>query len=163
MTITQPRLLKWLKLVHVSCASVWFGCSFALNIMRACVDADVPLQMQTLARCMLVTDNLLIFCGVLGTLITGIVYGIWTKWGFFRLAWLRWKWILALLVVVSGTFITGPAVDQNVQSADWYISQAEVYANNLQIITISGGLQLALLVVVLYLSVFRPMRKTGDQ
>lgn len=159
MKLLAPKTMKWLKLVHVTCASVWFGCAAALNLLKLCVDAQNPAQMQTLAQCMLVVDNALIFCGVLGTLITGLVYGIWTKWGFFRQLWLKWKWILSMTVVVSGTFITGPAIEGSVQPIEWYAANMSTYLDNMSTTAISGAIQFGLLLLVFYLSVMKPVRK----
>ncbi len=47
------------------------------------------------------------------TLITGLIYSLFTNWGFFRHGWLIYKWAVTLLIILTGTFYLGPLVTKS--------------------------------------------------
>ena len=59
-------------------------------------------------------DMKILVPGAVGCLLTGIVYGIFTHWGFFKHRWLTVKWTLTLFMILFGTFYMGPLVKGNV-------------------------------------------------
>lgn len=81
--ITNPVMLRCLKLIHITCAAVWFGYSAALNIMGFCEESGNTEELPGYSYAMLIVDNVLIYWGVIGVLCTGLIYGCYTKWGFF--------------------------------------------------------------------------------
>lgn len=38
---------------------------------------------------------------------TGLIYGLFTNWFFFKHRWVTAKWILTILAIFSGTFMLG--------------------------------------------------------
>ena len=114
--------------------------------------------MAILSLAIKILDDLLIFGGVLGILATAVIYGVWTKWGFFKQRWLTVKWIMTLVMILIGWIIMGPAVNGNVHSPEWYASNMDVYYSNLNISAVWGPIQLLLLAGVLFISVFKPWK-----
>lgn len=101
----------------------------------------------------------MIYGGVLGIIITGLIYGIWTKWGFSRQRWLTVKWILTLVMVLVGWIVMGPAVTGNVhENLAWYLTENDIYCNNLEVSALWGPIQLILLFIVVLISVFKPWK-----
>ena len=149
---------KWLKTFHLFAAILWIGCGVAMNLLRVAVTPTSPEGMSTLSLAIKILDDLLIFGGVIGILVTAIVYGIWTKWGFFRQRWLSVKWLLTIVMVLIGWIIMGPAVKGNVQSPEWYLPNMDTYDANLATSAVWGPVQLLLLTVVLIISVFKPWK-----
>ena len=125
--------------------------------------AYYPEGMFTLSLAIKILDDLLIFGGVIGIILTAIVYGAWTKWGFFKQHWLTVKWILTIVMVLIGWIIMGPAVKGNVHEIDWYMVNQDVYNRNLAVSAIWGPIQLLLLAVVVIISVFKPWKTKGKQ
>jgi hypothetical protein len=96
------------------------------------------------------------------TLLTGLLYGIYTKWGFFKQRWLLFKWIVTVSIIVIGTILTGPwiaemtlmskndglAVLQN--SRYLFISRSQLIVGLCMNIT---------LIFTVFISVFKPWRK----
>lgn len=115
-----------------------------------------PSELPGYCLAMLAADNVLIYWGVIGILATALIYGFWTKWGFFRLFWIKAKWLLTIAIILGGTFITGPAIEGNVQPLEWYAANTAVFQKNLAIIGCSGVVQFLLLLVIFYLSVKKP-------
>lgn len=155
--------LKWLKIFHLFAAILWIGCGIAMNLLRVTITPTTPEGMFTLSLAIKILDDLLIFGGVIGIILTAIVYGAWTKWGFFKQHWLTVKWILTIVMVLIGWIIMGPAVKGNVHEIDWYMVNQDVYNRNLAASAIWGPIQLLLLAVVVIISVFKPWKTKGKQ
>lgn len=149
---------KWLKTVHLLAAILWIGCGIAMNLLRVTIMPDTPEGMVVLSLSIKILDDLLIFGGVIGILVTAIVYGVWTRWGFFKQRWLTVKWIMTVVMILIGWIIMGPAVSGNVQSPEWYATNMAVYNSNLGISAVWGPIQLLLLGGVLVISVFKPWK-----
>ena len=149
---------KWLKTIHLLAAILWIGCGIAMNLLRVAITPTTPESMAMLSLAIKILDDLLIFGGVVGILVTAIIYGVWTKWGFFKQRWLIVKWIMTVVIILIGWIIMGPAVNGNVHSPEWYVSNVNVYNSNLGISAIWGPIQLFLLAVVLIISVFKPWK-----
>ena len=49
-------------------------------------------------------DDVLVIPGAMLTVVTAIIYGTSTNWGFFKHTWITVKWIISLLVILVGTF-----------------------------------------------------------
>lgn len=149
---------RWLKTVHLLAAILWIGCGIAMNLLRITIQPSTPEGMAILSLAIKILDDLLIFGGVLGILATAVIYGVWTKWGFFKQRWLTVKWIMTLVMFLIGWIIMGPAVNGNVHSPEWYASNMDVYYSNLKISAVWGPIQLLLLAGVLFISVFKPWK-----
>jgi hypothetical protein len=52
-----------------------------------------------------IVDDYFIIGGAMGALITGLIYSVWTNWGFFRHRWIIVKWIMIILQIAFGTWV----------------------------------------------------------
>ena len=99
--------LKVVKAVHLLAIAGWFGGGLAANLLAYRIGAMNPESSLSTALEMINTlDALLIPICALITILTGIVYGVFTHWGFFRQAWIVIKWVITILVVVTGIVFT---------------------------------------------------------
>ena len=163
MKTLSPKGMKWLKFFHVLCAICWIGSAFGMNVLKHFIDTTVPGGRYILSLAIKLLDDELIYIGVSGCLITGIIYGCCTKWGFFKHQWLTLKWILTFVMIVLGTFIIGPAVTGNVHpDLEWYTTNLSEYTRNMSVTAWWGGSQIIILLIVLYLSVFKPTKKKNN-
>ncbi|WP_199898104.1 hypothetical protein [Marinilabilia salmonicolor] len=95
----------------------------------------------------------------MGNLLMGIVYGVWTGFGFFKHHWITVKWVLTVAQILFGTFFLGPWVNGNVKLANTLREQAfanDVFQYNFQQSAGWGTAQLLLLLVMLVVSVQKP-------
>lgn len=159
MKTLNPTGMKWLKTFHILFAILWIGCGVSMNFLRITISPSSPEGKYILSLSIKLLDDLLIYGGVLGIIITGLIYGIWTKWGFFRQRWLTVKWILTLVMVLIGWIVMGPAVTGNVhENLAWYLAESETYSHNLEVSALWGPIQLILLFIVVLISVFKPWK-----
>ena len=67
-------------------------------------DVNDQSSMLMRAQVLKVIDDYLIIVGAVGCVLTGILYGLFTNWGFFRHRWITIKWLLTVLMVAMGIF-----------------------------------------------------------
>lgn len=149
--------LKTLKVLHVAMAVMWAGGALAMMTTMLLTEVTDVSSMEMRARILKAIDDYLIIYGANGCLLTGIVYGAFTNWGFFKHRWIVLKWILTILMILSGTFAMGPCVDGNVA-----ITDHAAYLQNVTTTVQWGWLQVAMLVVTLILSVWKPRWKVNS-
>jgi len=99
--------------------------------------------------------------GAFGCLITGFIYSIFSNWGFFKHTWLIFKWIVTVAAILFGTFFLGP----------WETTMMEIsgklgitalddptYKFNEEMNLIFGSIQVLVLIVTVFVSIFKPWR-----
>ena len=106
--------LRALKVVHLICAIIWIGSAIVMNLLRLLVNVDNAAGMYYMAEILEAIDMQILVPGAVGCLLTGIVYGFFTKWGFFKHRWITVKWILTIFMISVGTFCMGPLIEENV-------------------------------------------------
>lgn len=155
----QTRILK---IVHILFFVMWIGGGLTLISVMLLALPSVPDDIYMKFRSMQVIDDFIIIPGALGSLATGLFYGIWTNWGFFRHKWLIVKWILTVVQILFGTFALGPWLNGNVDIAmklrGGAISNPDFIMNTSNI-KLWGTVQVLFLIFMLVISVLKPWKK----
>ena len=154
--------IKALKVIHLMCAVVWFRSAISMNLLRHLVEAKDPAGMYWMAEILEAIDMQILVPGAIGCLLTGVVYGAFTNWGFFRHRWLTVKWILTVFMILFGTFYMGPLVKENVVISRAILEgcgDTAQYWQNVSDNAYAGLLQLILLTFVTIISVYKPWKK----
>lgn len=158
----SPRGQKILKIAHLACAIAWIGAAIVMNTLRHLVVVDSPEAMYYVAVVLEAVDMDILVPGAILCLLTGIIYGAFTNWGFFRHRWIIVKWVLTVFMILFGTFYMGPRVKDNVTVGRELMSgsgDASAYWSNVADSTWSGAVQIILLAAVVVISVFKPWKK----
>lgn len=154
--------LKNLKMLHLFLAIMWIGGAMAMVILAFTAKPESGDELYMFSRMMQIIDDYLIIPGAMGNVLIGIMYGVWTKWGFFKHRWLTVKWILTIVQVLFGTFILGPWINGNVELAQTLgqdvISSVD-YFHNLKMTQTWGTLQSVILLSFIVISVLKPWKK----
>lgn len=161
MKTLGAKRLKLLKLLHLMCNFMWIGggISMMLLLMGTHPQESHELYMKSVA--LKEIDDWLIITGASGCITTGLIYGIWTRWGFFKQRWITVKWILTIFMVGTGTFLMGPCVNDNVYGATEisdYTLNNTTFWNNIEQITFWGIIQIILLFLTVVISVYKPWK-----
>ena len=109
-------------------------------------------------------DYVFVIPGAICAVITGIIYGIKTNWGFFKYKWITVKWILGILVIIIGTFILHPiALDILNNSESLPVENYYIFLNDWHpdIFTLQfmATLQAIALIFLIGVSVYKPWMK----
>lgn len=152
---------KFLKVLHLLCNFMWIGGAFSMMLLLLGTNPQENHEIYMKSVSLKMIDDWLIIVGASGCVVTGLIYGIWTKWGFFKQPWLVVKWILTVFMVISGTFLMGPCVNGNVYPASdiiRYTTEYEMFQGNIEQITFWGIIQTLLLIVTVLISVYKPWK-----
>lgn len=159
----SSRGVKILKIIHLFFAILWIGGGIALLVVLFGINPMNGDELYMKSRIIQLIDDCLIIPGALASLFIGIVYGIWTNWGFFKHRWITVKWVVTVAQILFGTFALGPWVNETVEIADRMRDAAindATLLHNLEMSRIWGTLQVALLILVfLVVSVLKPWKK----
>ncbi|MDI9480246.1 MAG: hypothetical protein QM229_05505, partial [Bacillota bacterium] len=93
--------MQWMRVLHVFSVSIWLGsvvcilgltviCFFQLNERDFLIIAPLVPQLY----------KTIVMPVALFTIIQGIIYGLFSNWGFFKYKWLLLKWIFIPLIVL---------------------------------------------------------------
>lgn len=132
-----------------------------MMLLIACMPEDGANEIHAYTTALKHIDDWLIIGGANGCVLTGLIYGICTKWGFFRHRWIVLKWVLTIFMMASGTFIMGPLVNGNAaHPADlaFYLAPDGEFGQSITTIVRWGLLQISLLIIVFAISVIKPRK-----
>lgn len=92
-----------LDLVHLLFASLWLGgftIVFACSIMLWTQTIDPVFGLATIS----LVQEIVKIC-IPALMVTGLLYGFATKWGFFSHGWVTAKWVLTIALVISTALV----------------------------------------------------------
>ncbi len=170
----MPKLkakgLKWLKSFHLIAVSCWIGGGVSLLLLyflkNGVADGGVLYGINKSIHH--VDMAVIVIPGAFGCLITGLIYSAFSNWGFFKHAWLIFKWIVTVTAILFGTFFLGP----------WETTMMEIsgklgmsslsdpaYLFNEKMNLIFGAIQVLVLMITVFISIFKPwkLKKTDPE
>jgi hypothetical protein len=154
--------LKWLKILHVLLIVLFWGgiiSSLAINSnLKISTFDEAYISYKT----SIIISDYVVKYGAQGTLIIGIIYGVFTNWGFFKHKWIAVKWF----VWIAQTFI-GIFVVDRLMGANMAILEAEkgmalsnpIFLQNHIIRQYVVIAQIVLAIFLICISVLKPWKK----
>lgn len=163
MKMLTPKGMKTLKFFHLVFIMMWTVGVVMMGLLywRPSANSLEFLYNQTTA---LFIDYALVIPGAILTVITGIIYGFKTKWGFFKHRWLLVKWIVGVFIILIGTFGLHPIALEIIEQAtpnanDAICFPTDYFGFKLDIINIMALLQSIGLIFLIWVSVIKPWKK----
>ncbi|MFA5517667.1 MAG: hypothetical protein WDA74_00275 [Spirochaetota bacterium] len=154
--------MKVFKIIHLVLVCMWVGGGIALVAMVNAMISQKGGPYYGYLYAMKIVDDFIIIPGAMGTLLIGLLYGIFTGWGFFKHNWITVKWVLTVALILFGTFFLGPWLNGSVEITgallDKPFEDMQV-ASNLFKLNLWGALQVAFLIFMVAISVLKPWRK----
>jgi len=160
----KSERVKILKMFHIFFSFTWIVGAMTLCLLVFTTYPKSGDELYIRSRILQIVDDYFVIYGALGALITGLIYSIWTNWGFFKYRWIIAKWAMIILQIVFGTWVLGPYLNNNVIIVDKLRDAAltdPTFINNVLGTKIWGTIQTAFLLVVIVISVQKPWKKTG--
>ncbi|MBN1534257.1 MAG: hypothetical protein JXA20_16410 [Spirochaetes bacterium] len=157
---------RWLKGIHLLCASLWAGGGTALALQQFFVSPADGRELYGILWGMHFVDLYVIVPGAMGCLITGILYSALTGWGWFRHRWIAVKWAICLYGVAFGTYPLGPWLAEMVEIAGRAGMAAltdPTYCHNREMSMIFGTLQAASILFAVFISALKPWRRKPER
>lgn len=160
----QGRGIKILKIFHLFGASCWLGgaiCMILLN--RAGAQAEGAGMLYGINFASHAIDMwVVVTFGVYVCLMTGLCYGLFTPWGFFRQRWVAVKWALTVICFSSGWILLGRWEGQMLEISSQTGERALQNADYLRIRASHfwlSLLQITMLMAMFAISVIKPWKK----
>jgi len=153
---------KWLKSFHIFFAALWIGAGICLVLMNCFLEAKTGQMLYGITISMKFIDDFVIIPAAIGSLLTGLIYSIWTRWGFFKHNWITVKWIINVGGIVFGTFWLGPwlnGMPPIAESLGMNALSDPVFVHNQQMNLFFGPVQVGTLIFAAFISVFKPWKK----
>lgn len=167
MKILSPKGMKTLKVFHLIFIMMWTVGVLMMGLLywRPSVNSLEFLYNQTTA---LLIDYALVIPGAVLAVVTGIIYGVKTKWGFFRHRWLTVKWIVGVVIIIIGTFGLHPLALEIIDKASLSANEAisfptDYFGWKLPVISCMALIQAAGLLFLIWVSVFKPWNKKNTK
>jgi len=155
----KPQAVKILKMFHILFCFSWAIGAVALCLLLFITYPASGDELYMRSRMLQIVDDYCIVYGAMGALITGLIYSVWTNWGFFKHPWIIVKWILIILQILLGVLVLGPCLNDNVVIADRLRDAAlanPVFLDNVRTTQIWGSVQTIFLLGVIVISVQKP-------
>jgi uncharacterized membrane protein len=157
--------LKWLKGFHLVAVCCWIGGAVALNLLYLLKDdlTDGGVLYGINRSIHHVDMAVIVIPGAFGCLLTGLIYSIFSKWGFFKHTWLTVKWIVTVVAILFGTFFLGPWETAMMEISKELGLAAVTHPEYLycqQMNLVFGTVQLLVLIVTVFISIFKPWKST---
>jgi uncharacterized membrane protein len=159
----KAKGLKWLKGFHLIAVSCWVGGAVALILLYFLKDGvtDGGVLYGVNQSIHHVDMLVVVIPGAFGCLITGLIYSLFSNWGFFKHNWMIFKWIVTISAILFGTFFLGPWETKMMEiSGKMGMSSLteQAYLYNEKMNLIFGGAQSFLLMVTIFISIFKPWK-----
>jgi hypothetical protein len=156
--------MKWLKGAHLTLAGGWLGaavCMLLVLNVKSAAPADGQQLFAFNSAVKLIDDFIVIPCAI-GSLTTGLLYGLFTPWGFFRHRWVTVKWAVTVSAILFGTFFLGPWVNEFTAISGTLGLEAlgdGRYIAARRLNNSFGMIQVAVLLITMFISVLKPWKK----
>jgi hypothetical protein len=157
-----PRYQRWLKGFHSIFASTWVGAAVVLTLKQFFVSPETGGELYGITATMDFIDIYVIIPGAIGVLVTGVIYSVWTNWGWFKHNWIIVKWVICIYGVVFGTYPLGPWV-----SSLAHISKEQglaaltnpTFTHNKMMLCVFGTFQACTLILAVFITALKPWKK----
>ncbi|MBB4044296.1 hypothetical protein [Bacteroides reticulotermitis] len=153
--------IKVLKTIHLLLVMMWVTGVLAMATLYLLKPKSGD-ELYMVLNIILFIDWVFVIPGAILTVVVGVIYGFFTNWGFFKYRWITVKWIVAILIILAGTFYYSPLLEQSLEIADQTRDAAldnPVIATNTIQTLISSSIQGLALIILVVISVFKPWKK----
>ena len=116
----QDGQQKLVKSLHLLAAVAWMGGAFSLLELAAGRESMEfePEAVRVINICIYYVDCLVVLPGIIGCIVSGLLYSIYTPFGFVKYFWIAYKWLISLSAFFWGSLFLGPWADDVVALAN---------------------------------------------
>lgn len=161
------RGTQTLKGIHLFFICAWLGAGLSVLVLGLIqgnfTNGD---EIYAVNAASTFIDEYLIIPSAVATLVTGIVYSIFTRWGFFKHKWITFKYIVVVAQILFGALFLGSwsnTVTEIVDIERGAALQNSVYLHSSEMLLYWGAAQMTLLVVVIFISIYKPWGKRKEK
>ena len=151
-----------LKTFHLISAGIWMTGVIILMLMPL-ISKNITIgdELYMYDRIYHFIDINILTPAAVFTLITGLIFSVFTKWGFFKHGWLIYKWAITVVIILTGTFYLGPMVTNMLEVSNVQRISAlgdPYYQTGLVIGFWASIINSILLIIAVVVSVYKPWK-----
>lgn len=164
--LSKADFRRWLKALHIIFASLWGGGSAAVVVIMCLFHPTNAVEVYAKYMSLYYIDLYVVGSGVLGCLVTALLYGRYTSWGFFKHWWLVVKWGTLIGYILMGLFFFMPWLDNSIELAKSLPPLQPFGAETLPIKTLHTSLtiiQISVVVFLAFISIKKPWGVRGKR
>ncbi len=153
---------KWLKSFHIFFAGMWVTGGLAATLLIFFMDAGSGDELYGINKVIHFIDLVIIVIGNTGLVITGIIYSVFTRWGWFKYTWINVKWIITIAGMLFGIFFLGPWVTTMLdisKTEGLHALSNPDYEYAVNMIMWLGAIQVGSTIFAMFISTFKPWSK----
>jgi len=154
---------KILLAIHILLISTWLGSLISILILLGSKgSASGILQIDIADKAVFLLSDSVIMNIAIAVGISGLLFSMFTTWGFLKFYWIMTKWTILVILAVVIIFFAGPSVNGMAAVSDVFKVQARGmarYAEFERQALWSSCAQLILLTAVIFVSVLKPWGK----
>ena len=153
---------RWLKCFHLFFVCLWVAGVVTITLMIFIMKANDGMELYGIDISKKFVDDFIIIPGAIGSFFTGLLYSIFTKWGWFKHRWVTVKWAITLFGMVFGTFFLGPwlnAMPPISMMKGLAALSDTAYMHSQQMLYLWTPFTLVLVLFALFISVLKPWKR----
>lgn len=153
---------KVLKLVHLLLVILFLGGIISSLAINSVIDISTFDKAYSSYESSIIISDYVVKYGAQGTLLIGIVYGLFTNWGFFKHRWIAAKWVLWIAQTFIGIFMVDRLMVSNMALLESEGAKAlsnPIFLQNHVTRQYVVIFQIVLSVIIICISVWKPWRK----
>ncbi|GAB4192042.1 MAG: hypothetical protein Kow00108_26710 [Calditrichia bacterium] len=150
---------KLLLSVHISLIAIWVGALVACMILAISKKSLGPDELFAVDFQIFLLYEYIITSVAIAVAITGILFSVMTKWGFFKYYWILLKWIAVTVIAFVIIVFATPAVNGSAALSDIFRAESTDMAYYLRSdnhVMMFTAIQLIVLLVIIFISVYKP-------
>ena len=151
---------KILLSIHILLISIWIGTLIAILLLLLVKQTQFNIAyFPALDKTVFLLFDSIIMNVSIAVAITGLLFSMFTTWGFFRFHWITIKWISIVGLALIIMFLQGPAVNGMASLSDVFLQEVRNNPDYLKFEhrrIIYTLIQLCLLTFIVFISVLKP-------
>ena len=152
----------WLKGFHILFTAAWVGAAVCMSILQFAYRPETGSEAHTMLVALKLIDDWVVIPSATGSLLSGLLISWLTPWGFFKWRWVTVKWVITVTVALFGGFCLGPwlnGMEEMAAAAPQLVLQNPAFLSSRQLMMVSVGPMLVLLLFMVFISVLKPWKK----
>jgi uncharacterized membrane protein len=157
--------MKWLKIVHLIGIVIWIGGAMCMMVLAFGVPVTAFNEVKNVYATMKIIDDIIVRNGALITMITSLIYGLRTNWGFFKQRWITAKWGIFIGQLIFAIFFLSRWLEANLDILE---NESAAALNNPAFLRnhvsnqIGMAVMISAFILVIGISVFKPWKKKNN-
>ncbi|WP_456409126.1 FMN-binding protein [Caldithrix abyssi] len=150
---------KILLTIHITMVSIWLGSLTSILLLQIGKRALTSAHFFLVDRFIFAIFDSVIMYIAIAVAISGLLFSMFTNWGFFKFHWITIKWITIFLLAGIIIFLASPSINSMAAISDIFRHECESNLDYLKFesnVVLFTAIQLVTLVLLILLSVFKP-------